>query len=344
MSDPLNSAQQRRHEEIRAIKDRYADQYLDLPGVTGVGVGFMKTEKGEDTDELCLRVYTQKGAVSAVRELVGAQVENAPICVIEFEFSKDIHAQRARYLEEPPVEPGPPPPGVDVDTGKYNPLVGGVSIGPSRTINGGHLAGTLGLVVRDRRSGNPVMLSNYHVMCGDDGGAARGDDICQPSRVDNWFGYCSDCGQLERWHVGNVGGGPEYGVDVAIARITARTGREGYITEVDDNVSGAAVGHLNMPVFKRGRTTTETTGLIKDMSMDGWEDFGPPYGRIKMRNQLLIEPSVGNTFIEGGDSGSVLVNPRTMNVIGLCWASDNKNWGVASPITAVLNAIEADIY
>lgn len=347
MDEPLTSAQQQKHDAIRAVKDRNADALLSVPGVTGVGVGFSKDETGADTDELCLRVYTQTGKADAVRSQIGERVDGVRVAFIEFEYKKGAHTQRARYLEEGLTETEKAPVGDDaigVDTGKYNPLVGGVSIGPSRSINGHYIAGTLGLMVRDRATGQPLMLSNHHVMCGDDGGSAPGDVICQPSRVDNFFGYCSNCAELLRSHVGNVGDGRQYGVDAAVAKLTYRGANIGEIAEVGERVTGMIAGHLNMPVFKRGRTTLETTGLIKDMSFDGAENFGPPYGRVVMRNQILVEPSVGRVFIQGGDSGSVLVNTKTMAAVGLCWASDNRNWGVASPIGVALDAVQADLY
>lgn len=40
----------------------------------------------------------------------------------------------------------------------------------------------------------------------------------------------------------------------------------------------------------------------------------------------------------------VLVNTKTMAAAWLCWASDNRNGSVASPIGVALDAVQKDLY
>jgi hypothetical protein len=56
---------------------------------------------------------------------------------------------------------------VEADTRLYDPLKGGISIGPCRVIDGFVHVGTLGTIVRDNASGAPMLLSNFHVMAVD---------------------------------------------------------------------------------------------------------------------------------------------------------------------------------
>lgn len=351
----LDQVQEQEYERLRAIKDRISDEYLRRPGIRGVGVGFKKVG-GRETDRLAVRFYVAAKRTVAASEALPRELDGVPTDVIEF----DPHPGRLPTASVPAGqehhaasqgEPGAARAHNErqVDTKKYDPLLGGISIGPSRMVGKDedtYTTGTLGLMVYDggpdREDGFvPMMLSNAHVMCGDDGKARKGDKICQASRRDTALFWCSDCAKLERWKVDNVKvDGRMYGVDAAVA---VRTHRKVAMWEIADvgMVGGSAQARVHMEVLKRGRTTGITYGRITDITCDVSEDFGVGYGIKTLFNQIVIESGNKNDFVEDGDSGSVLLDRATKKVVGLCWAgSSSSTWGVASPMAAVLQALE----
>src|SRR4051812_8243924 len=111
-------------EGFLAVKERIADEYLRRPGINGIGVGF-KEVGGRSTGGLAVRFYvTKKRTDLPPEEILPAFIEGLPTDVLEATFHQHID----RYQDEPrPVllAPGGP----DDDEGKYDPLVGGISIG-----------------------------------------------------------------------------------------------------------------------------------------------------------------------------------------------------------------------
>ena len=88
---------------------------------------------------------------------------------------------------------------LDTDrTGEFRPARPGLSIGHFRVS-----AGTFGAVVRDRSSGEPLILSNNHVLAnltnGADERAAPGDAILQPALYDGGAMNKTVIGHLERF-------------------------------------------------------------------------------------------------------------------------------------------------
>ena len=111
---------------------------------------------------------------------------------------------------------------IKADTGTYDPLRGGISIGPCRVINGSVFVGTLGAIVTDNATGNPMLLSNFHVMCVDDQ-FSIGDTMAQPGQPDRGRCPADIVGTLQRQRLDNS-------VDCAIANLTAR----GFVGEIVD--------------------------------------------------------------------------------------------------------------
>lgn len=334
----LTPAQEREYERLREIKDRMAGDFLRRPGVRGVGVGFRHVG-GRATDQLAIRFYVAHKRAVPASDALPAEVEGVPADVIQAGFRHAVlrvpvvpeYREQRRAAGEP-----------DADGGKYDPLVGGISIGPSR-VEGGDVygVGTEGVMVKDRGA-NPMMLSNYHVMCGDDGNARRGDTICQPSRVDRLLQYCSDCAELERWKVGNVNvDGAKYGVDAAVALRTHREARLGVVEEIG-TVTRTGRAQVGMAVQKRGRTTGLTEGVVEDVAATLSIDFGPPYGTVDLERQIVVRGTDG-AFLEEGDSGSLLVETASSRAVGLCAAGSDDGVGAACDIVAVLGSLSVTL-
>src|SRR5262245_13015176 len=155
---------------VRA-KESVEDDILKQPGVTGVAVGY-KYVGGKRTDEVSIQVFVKEKKKTVPKaQMIPAEINGIPTDVIERKF--ELHPAMKKVLELEPM----------ADTVTYNPVKGGISIGPCRAVGGFVFAGTLGIPVRDRATGNPLLLSNFHVMCVDNGWSV-GDQMTQPSRVD----------------------------------------------------------------------------------------------------------------------------------------------------------------
>lgn len=117
--------------EIRPAKQAAEADLLKRPGVTGVDIG-RKYVRGEKTDELAIRVYVEKKGDVAEKDKVPETIEGVRTDVIQRKFVLQPLRVRVADLE------------LEKDTGMYDPLQGGISIGPCRTVGGFVYSGTLG--------------------------------------------------------------------------------------------------------------------------------------------------------------------------------------------------------
>jgi hypothetical protein len=318
--------------EIRSAKEKKEMDFLSIPGVTGVDIG-PKIVDGKETDELAVRVYVQeKKDLEAVptNERIPRSTSGIKTDVIERTF--ELHQLRARVAD---VE-------VQVDTGTYDPLKGGISIGPCRAIGGYVYTGTLGAIVTDNETGDPLMLSNFHVMCVDDGWSA-GDTMTQPSRVDGGSCPSGIVGELRRAVLAGTTGTDGPGVDAAVASISGRP-HKCEIVEIGE-VKGKATAANNMAVRKRGRTTGLTYGKVDSLDLTVKVPYGDGLGDVILSKQIAIVPDTTRSerFGQKGDSGSVVVNDDN-KIVGLYFAgATDGSMGVANPIQAVLDAVNIKI-
>src|SRR5262249_21354370 len=139
--------------------------------------------------------------------------------------------------------------------------------------------GTLGAFVRDNVSGAEMMLSNFHVMCVDNGWAV-GDQMAQPARPDG--GSCPGkvVGTLQRASLGGS-------VDCAVSNHTAR----GYKCSIVDigNVAGTDTATVGLAVRKRGRTTGLTHGTVDTTTLTVKIDYCNGLGSVTLTNQIGIK-------------------------------------------------------
>ena len=322
-------------EGIRPIKQAEEAELLKIPGVTGVGIGY-KIVKGVKTDELSIRVYVseKKDAKDVPKnELVPKEIKGVKTDVIQRKFV--LHPLRLRLQD---LE-------IKADTGNYDPLKGGISIGPCRSIyltppdvdTPGYyvFVGTLGAIVKDNDTNDPMLLSNFHVMCVDNGWSV-GDDMTQPSRVDGGNCPANVVGELQRASLGGQ-------VDCAVASHTAR----GYSCSIEEIgwVAGKATASVGLTVRKRGRTTGLTYGTVDTVNLTVSINYGDGLGTVTLTNQIGIDvdPAKSAKFGDHGDSGSVVVD-NNRRVVGLYFAGDDTgSYGVANPIQAVLDALNVNI-
>ena len=295
-----------RVERAKSAKDRVAATLRRYPNVAGLGVGY-KIVGGQRTPTVCIRVYVRKKVPEAKlspSEVIPPEIDGVPTDVIEDTF---------RIHQAPPI-------------GEHRRrralLTGGISVGNG--ILGG--SGTLGTTVFDARTGEQLLLSNWHVLCGRND-CAVGEPIIQPGTGGDDEGRAVDVvARLARFSLTDV-------VDAAVARLT---GHRMLFEEILGlgKATGAAVAVLGERARKSGRTTGVTPGEVADVDADfdvDYSDLG--LGTLHFERQIVIE---GDAVSLPGDSGSVWVNERN-EVIGLNFAGGSSgDRADANPIADVI--------
>jgi hypothetical protein len=219
---------------------------------------------------------------------------------------------------------------------RVRPLVAGISVG-----NEFGEVGTLGCLVRKRRTTAPLfVLSNNHVLARLDS-ASPGEAILQPAFLDR------------------VGGGPfevaEFGeavalkptanvVDAAIAPLLAGiTFDTRALFGVTQRLAGQRATDLreNEPVFKVGRSTQKTTGTIKAWGLSG---LSVKLGSLQLEfdEQIEIVPDL-TQFCDDGDSGSIVVDAGNLAVGLLFSKSRATEHAYANPIDRVFNKLDIEL-
>lgn len=285
---------------IRQAKKRAESRLLRRSGVIGVDIGY-KIKEGRKTRSLAIRVLVREKKNVPPGEMIPKQVGGFPTDVIE----------RGEYKPQ-------------ADLARYNPLLGGCSIGLCRLTS----SGTMGCLVIDDETGDVMGLTNWHVIVADED-SATGDTIAQPAIGD--FGTCPAdvIGTLARSSLGGK-------VDCAVLRLdTARS-----VSHAILNI-GAVTRHSTVnigdSVRKRGRTTGLTYGIVESTDLTLIVNYGPGIGSITFTDQIGIAP-VSGIFGTTGDSGSVVVDAFD-NAVGLHFAGTTSGHVAANPIMDVLEEL-----
>lgn len=211
--------------------------------------------------------------------------------------------------------------------GRSNPLRGGISI--STPYAG---TGTLGGIVRDRATGRPMLLSNWHVLV-TYWGAPRGQAILQPSRDDG--------GRIAEIVVGLERDAMSANLDAAVAFLNNR--RQPSNRQLDGRlVTRAGRAILGMNVEKSGRSSGKTYGRVT--GIEGVARLRYNWVERMIGHVVTIEPR-GGEVSRPGDSGSWWINSANGEAIGLHFAGGNyPERGLALDMGAVLNALDVDIW
>lgn len=260
--------------------------YLMDPNVTSIGVG----RKNGDGEVSIVFTVREKVEVSALESIGSKQLPE----VIEANGVKvptDV-VQRAYEPSYMIVEDA----AKSVLKTRLDPLVPGASVShPAGT------AGTLGAIVFDPATGDPCMLSNWHVLHGETG--KIGDEIVQPGPFDDNNVAANRCGVLLRSHLGVAG-------DCAIARIEER-GFDRAVHGLGTVLTQMADVALGDTVVKTGRTTETTRGKVRRTDVIVKIDFGAAIGS---KNIGCFEigpdpdyPAEDNQISMGGDSGAIWI-------------------------------------
>lgn len=330
--------------EIKRVRIENTSRLLSLPNVVGVGDGF-RVSGGNRTEEVCLVVLVRRKVPRSA--LLEAEVVPKKLGGIETDVIEvgDIKALPGR-------------------TDRVRPALPGLSIGHYNVT-----AGTFGALVSDRATGQPLILSNNHVMANSND-ASQGDPVLQPGAADG--------GQVEHDTLARLKSFVPIAYQIEPASCSIASGVAGFVNffarllgsshrlqayrsqpdavnEVDaavavplqDDAVGAAIieigplsgtleATLGMGVRKSGRTTGLTSGEIVVIEATVTVGYGPSR-RAKFSGQIVT-----TAMSAPGDSGSVLVANDSNQAVGLLFAGSDQVT-LYNPIRVVVNALEVDL-
>jgi hypothetical protein len=123
-------------------------------------------------------------------------------------------------------------------------------------------------------------------------------------------------------------------VDAAIAAPLSTNLLDPNIIDIGAPPGGIAESALGMQVFKSGRTSGITEGIITQVDVEVNVKYDTRMARFT--NQIMITP-----FSQAGDSGSLILDFQR-NAVGLLFSGSNLIT-VASPIRAVLTALDVEL-
>lgn len=331
--------------KIERALAKHLPDLLGLPNVVGAGKGY-KSVRGQTTRTPAVVVLVkEKLPVSKLQR--GAKVPR----VLDEVDTDVLEVGELRLLSR---------------TGYHRPAQPGMSIGHYKVT-----AGTFGAVVKDRRTGEPLILSNNHVLAnisnGRDGRASIGDPIFQPGPYDGGssdrvIGYlerfipinpivtreasCPRAARLQTILTNLVQlFRPDYQVrlqkinaasnlvDCAVARPVKKDYINPEILEIGI-VKGIREPRIGMEIVKSGRSSGITRSTIKVLE-----------ATVKVGLEEGLTGVFSNQFVTGhiaqpGDSGSLVLDKENY-AVGLLFAGSEKT-SISNPIQSVLDQLDVE--
>ena len=281
------------------------DELLSKANVVGVGIG-EKIRGGFSQDRLCLKIYVEKKLIA--KKLTKAEFIPQEISRIETDVE-----EAGKIIAQ-------------ANTGRFRPAPGGVSLGHYKIT-----AGTLGCLVKDKKSGKVLILSNNHVLANSNK-AEKGDPILQPGPYDGGKKPKDLIGYLENWIEINFKKEANL-VDAALARPKNVSLVKPEIMLIG-SPQGVAKAKLGMPIQKSGRTTGYTTGKVKDISASVKVNYDNQTALF--RGQILT-----TNMSQGGDSGSLVLDMKA-RAVGLLFAG-SEQVTILNPINEVLRLLDIEL-
>jgi len=278
------------------------DELLSKANVVGVGIG-EKIRGGFSQNRLCLKIYVEKKLIA--KKLTKAEFIPQEISRIETDVE-----EAGKIIAQ-------------ANTGRFRPAPGGVSLGHYQIT-----AGTLGCLVKDKKSGKVLILSNNHVLANSNK-AEKGDPILQPGPYDGGKKPKDLIGYLENWIEINFKKEANL-VDAALARpkVSGDVRPEIMLIGSPQGLTKAKIG---MPIQKSGRTTGYTTGKVKDISASVKVNYDNQTALF--RDQILT-----TNMSQGGDSGSLVLDMKA-RAVGLLFAG-SEQVTILNPINEVLRLLD----
>ncbi|GAB4268812.1 chymotrypsin family serine protease [Thermincola ferriacetica] len=317
-------------EKIKATIQKYQNSLFSRANVCGVGMGkkMVRSISSADAPMSIVVLVKKKLPESELRvhDIVPKEINGIPTDVIEV---GDIKLQASRTIKYKKVQPG-------------------VSIGHYKIT-----AGTLGAVVKDKKTGQLLILSNNHVLAngsnGNDGRAKIGDPILQPGphdggtrkdEIGTLYKFvpvhretvqpaCAKAAAAEFWaNVLVKMVAPKYVVKVLRKTQTANIVDAALAKPNDPNrldptildigpVKGVAEAEVGMNIKKSGRTTGVTKGQVKAVNATVQVDMGDG------TEAVFADQIIASGMSQGGDSGSLVLDEQN-RAVGLLFAGSDK--------------------
>lgn len=307
--------------------------FMQCDCINGYAVG-RKVRDHEITDELSISVFVNKKLSlrrlpisNRIPKTLRVPSERAPGGVLD--FTTDVQEARFASLEY---------------TQRQRPAPSGISIGHVNVT-----AGTLGGLVRDRQTGQVVILSNNHVMA-DSNEAAVGDSILQPGPYDGGT-VADEIATLTRFVSIDFSSGGQNRVDGAIATPLNPNDVAWHTIGIGPETPSIrrVVGESDLGDFvqKTGRTTETTQGFIHALFATVQVKYDL-FKKATFVDQIIISQNpVEEPFSNGGDSGSLIYDAQN-RVIGLLFAGseaseDEPATTIANPIVFVMNELDTEL-
>jgi endonuclease G, mitochondrial len=259
----------------------------------------------------------------ALERAVGAH-ETAPLPSSVGEFETDVIEGRYRphwWMWRPTMS--------SPRLRRHNPLRGGISVSREGQYGPGTLAG----VVLDRTTGDPMLLSNWHVFVAD-WWTRPGVAVYQPGRRDG--GTFQDL--VARYTRDAMGAN----LDAAVAAAADSRRLSNEQLELGP-VQGLAEPEPGMQVVKSGRQTGITYGEVT--GVDGTAKLRYGFLDRVIRRVVTIEPIAGAGEVsDGGDSGSLWLDAASRACVALHFAGSNvPERALGMEIGPVLDALGVDL-
>lgn len=318
---------------IRSALKKAHSRYLFDPNVVFIDFGWRETRGKYIQNEPCIRIHVKnkipRGSSMRRAQLEGITRGEFARFIGDYEIdvpqakyrlnNRQMHSNYRRHQAS------------ELRVTRNSPLMGGISVSVGNRYVG-NIAGTLGGLVKDRDTGDSMILSNFHVLA-NVWYAKKGWPIYQPGRGDG--GSKTDkIGELSR-HAMSAN------LDAAVANLTGAREIINQQLEIGA-VDGTAWAEPGMEVIKSGRTTGITRGIVSGVEgiFKGYYNGVPR----RIHNVMHILPRNGSEVSSGGDSGAFWLEEETRRAIGLHFAGQNHpEKALAMDMSPVLDALNVEL-
>jgi hypothetical protein len=306
-------------------RDRAAALYLHNPRITLIDLGW-KVRDGKLTNELTVRFHVRNKPKGPNYEALTARHPEL-VLPSESELGFPVDYIEATYDSQlwSSFASGP----VLQRDQLFNPLQGGISI--SNEWEYGY--GTLGGLVKDRLTGDNMILSAWHVLAYS-AFTRPGLRILQPGLGDGGTSI-NTVARFTRH-------GMNYGIDAAVAKLESDRSTVNEEYEIGA-VTGAIEPLMDMRLIKSGRASRVTQGIISGVEGEQPIWYGGFQRKIRHIIHIMQTPEVGEVS-RGGDSGSWWLDSATYKAAALHIAgNDDPEYALAISMPRVLDALQVDI-
>jgi hypothetical protein len=297
-------------ESLDALESKHVERVRSIfedRNIVAIGIAEKLTEK-KKTGELGLCFYVEK-KIAKARLKLGKMIP--PVLSVADRTAVFTDVQQIGKLR-PQVNK------------RKSPLLSGFSVGTDTD------TGTLGAIVK--KGSKFFLLSNSHVLARSGKGKA-GDKIIYPGEADT-SGKTQKVAELSDILPFKVGDDFLNRVDAALAEVDAD-----FVDKLDFSIRGAKSPPATvdpvrgMKIVMRGRTSGNSEGVIEDLHFSVILPY-PGVGKVGFIDQVKC-----SRYSKGGDSGSIIVDKKNGNIVGLHFAGSSEG-SIFNPISEVMEALK----